>query len=117
MAKRTDRDPSGIGPLLQRRRGARSLRDVADAVGVDASTLRKIENDTILDARFSLVAALAKALGFSLDELAADAGMLPRRRKLSPTGVAAEDLAPVAAALDETRRLLSDVRRRAPKRG
>ncbi|WP_377273456.1 helix-turn-helix domain-containing protein [Peterkaempfera sp. SMS 1(5)a] len=60
-----------FGALLRRARGDRSMVEVAAAAGVSAETLRKIETGRAPTPAFFTVAALAAALGVSLDELAA----------------------------------------------
>ncbi|WP_407916738.1 helix-turn-helix domain-containing protein [Kitasatospora sp. NE20-6] len=60
-----------FGALLRQARGDRSMVDVAAAAGVSAETLRKIETGRAPTPAFFTVAALAHALGLSLDDLAA----------------------------------------------
>ncbi|GGQ14159.1 helix-turn-helix domain-containing protein [Streptosporangium pseudovulgare] len=60
-----------FGAILRRARGDRSMVEVAAAAGVSAETLRKIETGRAPTPAFFTVAALASALGMSLDELAA----------------------------------------------
>ncbi|WP_329309960.1 helix-turn-helix domain-containing protein [Streptomyces sp. NBC_01262] len=60
-----------FGALLRRARGERSMVEIAAAAGVSAETLRKIETGRAPTPAFFTVAALAAALGVSLDELAA----------------------------------------------
>ncbi|MFC5641871.1 helix-turn-helix transcriptional regulator [Kitasatospora cinereorecta] len=60
-----------FGILLRQARGDRSMVEVAAAAGVSAETLRKIETGRAPTPAFFTVAALAHALGLSLDELAA----------------------------------------------
>ncbi|MFJ7158714.1 helix-turn-helix domain-containing protein [Streptomyces sp. NPDC101118] len=60
-----------FGALLREARGARSMVEVAAAAGVSAETLRKIETGRAPTPAFFTVAALAGALGMSLDELVA----------------------------------------------
>lgn len=59
-----------LGALLREARGERSLGEVAGASGISAETLRKIETGRIPTPAFFTVAALARAMGLSLDELA-----------------------------------------------
>jgi hypothetical protein len=56
-------------------------------------------------------------LDFSLDDLAAEAGLLPRAkgRRLAPLGLTVDDLEPLADALAEASRRLGELERRAPK--
>jgi transcriptional regulator with XRE-family HTH domain len=58
-----------FGALLREARGERSMVDVAAAAGVSAETLRKIETGRAPTPAFFTVAALAHALGLSLDDL------------------------------------------------
>ena len=60
-----------FGALLRQARGERSMVEVAAAAGLSAETLRKIETGRAPTPAFFTVAALAAALGLSLDELAA----------------------------------------------
>ncbi|MFJ4847090.1 MULTISPECIES: helix-turn-helix domain-containing protein [unclassified Streptomyces] len=60
-----------FGALLREARGDRSMVDVAAAAGVSAETLRKIETGRAPTPAFFTVAALAAALGISLDVLVA----------------------------------------------
>ncbi|MEU6237326.1 helix-turn-helix transcriptional regulator [Kitasatospora sp. NPDC047058] len=60
-----------FGALLREARGTRSMVEVAAAAGISAETLRKIETGRAPTPAFFTVAALAHALGLSLDELAA----------------------------------------------
>ncbi|MGW4194500.1 helix-turn-helix domain-containing protein [Streptomyces sp. NPDC005004] len=60
-----------LGALLREARGPRSMTEVAAAAGVSAETLRKIETGRAPTPAFFTVAALAGALGLSMDELAA----------------------------------------------
>jgi transcriptional regulator with XRE-family HTH domain len=59
-----------LGLLLREARGDRSLVEVAAEAGISAETLRKIETGRIPTPAFFTVAALAAALGMSLDTLA-----------------------------------------------
>jgi len=59
-----------LGMLLREARGDRSLVEVAAAAGISAETLRKIETGRIPTPAFFTVAALADALGLSLDTIA-----------------------------------------------
>ena len=56
--------------LLREARGPRSMAEIAAASGVPAETLRKIETGRIATPAFFTVAALAGALGLSLEEIA-----------------------------------------------
>jgi transcriptional regulator with XRE-family HTH domain len=59
-----------LGMLLREARGPRSMAEIAAASGVPAETLRKIETGRIATPAFFTVAALAAALGLSLEEIA-----------------------------------------------
>jgi transcriptional regulator with XRE-family HTH domain len=59
-----------LGRVLRTARGARSIVDVAGSADISAETLRKIETGRIPTPAFFTVAALATALGLSLDALA-----------------------------------------------
>ncbi|MET8943528.1 helix-turn-helix transcriptional regulator [Streptomyces sp. NPDC004542] len=59
-----------LGCLLRDARGARSMTDVAAEAGISAETLRKIETGRAPTPAFFTVAALARALGLSMDALA-----------------------------------------------
>jgi transcriptional regulator with XRE-family HTH domain len=61
-----------LGALLRAARGDRSPAQVAAASGVSLEALRKIESGRVPTPAFSTVAAVAGALGLSLDRLAAD---------------------------------------------
>ncbi|GGS69442.1 helix-turn-helix transcriptional regulator [Streptomyces griseoviridis] len=58
-----------LGRLLREARGARSMPEVAAGAGVSAETLRKIETGRAPTPAFFTVAALARELGLSLDDL------------------------------------------------
>ncbi|WP_240135116.1 helix-turn-helix domain-containing protein [Streptomyces sp. MUM 178J] len=63
-----------LGRLLREAREAsagRSMADVAAAAGISAETLRKIETGRAPTPAFFTVAALASALGLSMDDLVA----------------------------------------------
>jgi transcriptional regulator with XRE-family HTH domain len=55
--------------LLREARGSRSMAEIAAASRVPAETLRKIETGRIATPAFFTVAALAAALGLSLEEI------------------------------------------------
>ncbi|GAA3839054.1 helix-turn-helix transcriptional regulator [Saccharothrix violaceirubra] len=58
-----------LGRLLRQARGDRSMTDTAHAAGISVETLRKIERGRIPTPAFFTVAALAAAVGLSLDDL------------------------------------------------
>jgi transcriptional regulator with XRE-family HTH domain len=60
-----------LGMLLRQARGSRSMAEVAAASGVPVETLRKIETGRIATPAFFTVAALAEAVGVSLEEVVA----------------------------------------------
>ena len=55
-----------------RARGARSMVEVAADAGVSVETLRKIETGRIPTPAFFTVAAFARVLGLSLEDLSRD---------------------------------------------
>ena len=59
-----------LGELLRRARGHRSMTEVEAGAGVSVETLRKIESGRVPTPAFFTVAALATALGVSLDTIA-----------------------------------------------
>jgi transcriptional regulator with XRE-family HTH domain len=58
-----------LGRLLREARGPRTMVDVAQQAGISVETLRKIEGGRIPTPAFFTVAAIAGALGLSLDDL------------------------------------------------
>ncbi|MGD0064026.1 MAG: helix-turn-helix transcriptional regulator [Streptosporangiaceae bacterium] len=58
-----------LGMLLREARGPRSMAEIAARSGVPAETLRKIETGRTATPAFFTVAALAAALGLSLEEI------------------------------------------------
>ncbi|MET8682601.1 helix-turn-helix transcriptional regulator [Streptomyces sp. NPDC004732] len=58
-----------LGALLREARAERSMVSVAAEAGLSAETLRKIETGRAPTPALFTVAALASALGLSLDEL------------------------------------------------
>ncbi|WP_396668895.1 helix-turn-helix domain-containing protein [Microbacterium sp. R86528] len=61
-----------LGAVLRETRGARTMLDVALAAGISPETLRKIESGRIATPSFQTVAAIAGAVGLSLDKLWAE---------------------------------------------
>ncbi|MGN7780287.1 helix-turn-helix domain-containing protein [Mycolicibacterium sp. 22603] len=59
-----------IGEQLRQARGERTLAEVAASAGISPETLRKIETGRLATPAFGTVAALARVLPVSLDELA-----------------------------------------------
>ncbi|MBO3750161.1 helix-turn-helix transcriptional regulator [Streptosporangiaceae bacterium NEAU-GS5] len=68
-----------LGALLREARGDRSMVEVAAVAGLSAETLRKIETGRAPTPAFFTVAALASALGISLEDLAAACVLTPAR--------------------------------------
>ncbi|MFF0076046.1 helix-turn-helix domain-containing protein [Streptomyces sp. NPDC005494] len=66
-----------LGELLREARGGRSMVSVAASAGISAETLRKIETGRAPTPAFFTVAALAGALGMSMDELLTRCVALP----------------------------------------
>jgi transcriptional regulator with XRE-family HTH domain len=60
-----------LGMLLRQARGSRSMAEIAAVSGVPVETLRKIETGRIATPAFFTVAALAEAVGLSLEEIVA----------------------------------------------
>ncbi|MDK0523118.1 helix-turn-helix transcriptional regulator [Streptomyces sp. ML-6] len=58
-----------LGELLREARGGRSMVEIAASAGISAETLRKIETGRAPTPAFFTVAALAGALGLSMDEI------------------------------------------------
>ncbi|WP_169982941.1 helix-turn-helix domain-containing protein [Microbispora sp. H10836] len=75
-----------FGALLRQARGERSMVEVAAAAGLSAETLRKIETGRAPTPAFFTVAALAAALGLSLDELAAACAEGPQAAEFRQAG-------------------------------
>lgn len=59
-----------LGARIRELRGDRPLGDVALGAGISPETLRKIETGRMPTPAFATIAALARALGASLDDLA-----------------------------------------------
>jgi transcriptional regulator with XRE-family HTH domain len=59
-----------IGKQIRQARADRTLADVAEAAGISPETLRKIETGRLATPAFTTIAALARVLPLSLDELA-----------------------------------------------
>ncbi|MCY0928810.1 helix-turn-helix transcriptional regulator [Streptomyces sp. H27-H1] len=66
-----------LGAMLRTARGARSMVEVAASAGLSAETLRKIETGRAPTPAFFTVAALAGALGLSLDEVLRGCALVP----------------------------------------
>jgi len=60
-----------LGAALRLARGARSMVEIAATAGISAETLRKIERGRVPTPAFFTVAAVATAVGLSLDALCA----------------------------------------------
>jgi transcriptional regulator with XRE-family HTH domain len=61
-----------LGALLREARGARTMTEVAIESGVSVDALRKIESGRVPTPALFTVAALAAALGLSLDAMVSD---------------------------------------------
>ena len=61
-----------LGAVLRDARGRRTMLEVALVAGVSPETLRKIESGRIATPSFQTVAAIADAVGLSLDRLWAE---------------------------------------------
>lgn len=59
-----------LGKQIRQARAERTLTEVADAAGISPETLRKIETGRLATPSFAIIAALARVLDLSLDELA-----------------------------------------------
>jgi transcriptional regulator with XRE-family HTH domain len=66
-----------LGRLLRQARGGRSMVEVAAVAGISVETLRKIETGRVPTPAFFTVAAVAGAVGLSLDDLLADTEARP----------------------------------------
>ncbi|WP_329024730.1 helix-turn-helix domain-containing protein [Streptomyces sp. NBC_00690] len=66
-----------LGRMLRTARGERSMVEVALVAGISPETLRKIETGRAPTPAFFTVAALASALGLSMDELVVRCALLP----------------------------------------
>jgi transcriptional regulator with XRE-family HTH domain len=67
-----------LGRLLREARGPRSMVEIAAAAGLSDETLRKIETGRAPTPAFFTVAALAGALGLSMDDLVTRCAPVPR---------------------------------------
>ncbi|QNP66225.1 helix-turn-helix domain-containing protein [Streptomyces genisteinicus] len=66
-----------LGRLLREARGGRSMTEIAAVAGLSAETLRKIETGRAPTPAFFTVAALAGALGLSMDDLVTRCAPVP----------------------------------------
>ncbi|MEV7540928.1 MULTISPECIES: helix-turn-helix transcriptional regulator [unclassified Streptomyces] len=66
-----------LGALLREARGGRSMVEIAAGAGLSPETLRKIETGRAPTPAFFTVAALAGALGLSLDEVIRRCALVP----------------------------------------
>ncbi|MFI7383704.1 helix-turn-helix domain-containing protein [Streptomyces sp. NPDC049813] len=66
-----------LGRLLREARRGRSMTEVAAAAGVSVETLRKIETGRAPTPAFFTVAAIARELGLSMDELVVSCALVP----------------------------------------
>jgi DNA-binding phage protein len=65
-----------LGLLLREARRGRSMVEVAASAGLSAETLRKIETGRAPTPAFFTVAALARTLGLSMDEIVASCSLV-----------------------------------------
>ncbi|MBD9721777.1 MULTISPECIES: helix-turn-helix domain-containing protein [Streptomyces] len=63
-----------LGRLLRDARGGRSMAEIAAGAGISAETLRKIETGRAPTPAFFTIAALARTLGLSMDDLVTRCG-------------------------------------------
>ncbi|MFI8193365.1 helix-turn-helix domain-containing protein [Streptomyces sp. NPDC085946] len=73
-----------LGALLRRARGGRSMLEVALDAHVSPETLRKIESGRVATPAFPTIAAIAGALGLSLDTVWAEINQ-PQRPAEDPS--------------------------------
>jgi transcriptional regulator with XRE-family HTH domain len=66
-----------LGRLLRAAREGRSMTEVAAGAGVSVETLRKIETGRAPTPAFFTIAALARELGLSMDELILHCALQP----------------------------------------
>ncbi|WP_371618669.1 helix-turn-helix domain-containing protein [Streptomyces sp. NBC_00454] len=66
-----------LGALLRAARGDRSMVEIAASAGLSSETLRKIETGRAPTPAFFTVAALAEALGLSLDDVMRRCAFVP----------------------------------------
>ncbi|MBO1331197.1 helix-turn-helix domain-containing protein [Streptomyces sp. VRA16 Mangrove soil] len=66
-----------LGQLLREARRGRSMTEVAAGAGVSVETLRKIETGRAPTPAFFTVAALARELGLSMDDLVLRCALVP----------------------------------------
>ncbi|MYY07280.1 MULTISPECIES: helix-turn-helix transcriptional regulator [unclassified Streptomyces] len=66
-----------LGLLLREARAGRSMTEIAARAGISAETLRKIETGRAPTPAFFTVAAVAGALGLSMDELLVSCAAVP----------------------------------------
>ena len=89
-----------IGKALKasRERRGLSLQQAAEKAGLDPTLLSRMERGIVQDVKLKTLAALAKALTFSLDDFAVEASLLPRKRFVGPDGLCEADLEPAISA-------------------
>ncbi|MEV5608806.1 helix-turn-helix transcriptional regulator [Streptomyces sp. NPDC052225] len=66
-----------LGQLLREARQGRSMTEVAAGAGISVETLRKIETGRAPTPAFFTVAALARELGLSMDDLVVRCALVP----------------------------------------
>jgi transcriptional regulator with XRE-family HTH domain len=106
---------TGLGPQLRRRRerAGISLNRLAEQIDIAPSTLRRIETGEIADVRLAVLVALARELEFGLDDIAAEAGLLDKTRRLAPRGLGERDLDAVTRVADQLTTAVAELRKRA----
>lgn len=80
-----------LGALLRLARGERSMLQTALEAGVSPETLRKIESGRVATPAFPTVAAIADALGISLDAVWAEVNRPERTAAPAGPGVDARE--------------------------
>jgi transcriptional regulator with XRE-family HTH domain len=76
-----------LGAVVRRARGEKTMVQLAAEAGLSPETLRKIEAGRAPTPSFFTVAALASALGISLDDLAARCAADTDQESARPTAV------------------------------
>ena len=107
-----------LGDALReaRERAGISQLEAGEEAGVAPNMISRLESGERQDARFTTIARIARALDTSLDELAADCGLVPRRRggaatrAVIPVEIAAE-LRRLSARMNELTEQVSNARR------
>lgn len=89
-----------LGEVIRELRESAGLTQhaLAKAATIDQAVLARVENETRAGVQFATVCRLAAALGVSLDDLAAAAGLKGRRTASPRAGVSAKTLAEITRA-------------------